>query len=109
MFMALYHRVNVTLTVSLQIPHNSCRRAPVAQLDRVTGFEPVGRGFESLRARHLMKNPTLRVGFFIKLAVLGIRTPRGSTKRQESLGYSRQFKKCPSPLAGEGGRRPDEG
>ena len=26
--------------------------APVAQLDRVPGFEPGGRGFESLRARH---------------------------------------------------------
>src|SRR5204862_4952227 len=25
--------------------------APVAQLDRATGFEPVGRGFDSLRAR----------------------------------------------------------
>ena len=25
--------------------------APVAQPDRATGFEPVGRGFESLRAR----------------------------------------------------------
>jgi hypothetical protein len=25
--------------------------APVAQLDRATGFEPVGRGFNSLRAR----------------------------------------------------------
>ena len=24
--------------------------APVAQLDRVTGYEPVGRGFESLPA-----------------------------------------------------------
>jgi hypothetical protein len=24
--------------------------APVAQLDRATGFEPVGRGFDSLRA-----------------------------------------------------------
>ena len=23
--------------------------------------------------------------------------------------YSQSFKKCPSPLAGEGGRRPDEG
>ena len=30
--------------------------APVAQLDRVPGYEPVGREFESLRARHL-KNP----------------------------------------------------
>ncbi len=26
--------------------------APVAQLDRVTGYEPVGRGFESLPAYH---------------------------------------------------------
>ena len=26
--------------------------APVAQLDRAAGFEPVGRGFESLRAHH---------------------------------------------------------
>ena len=26
--------------------------APVAQLDRAPGFEPVGRGFKSLRARH---------------------------------------------------------
>ena len=25
---------------------------PVAQLDRVTGYEPVGQGFESLAARH---------------------------------------------------------
>ena len=28
------------------------RYAPVAQLDRVTGYEPVGQGFESLPARH---------------------------------------------------------
>ena len=26
--------------------------APVAQLDRAPGFEPVGRRFESCRARH---------------------------------------------------------
>ena len=26
--------------------------APLAQLDRVAGFEPVGREFESLRVRH---------------------------------------------------------
>ncbi len=26
--------------------------APVAQLDRVFGYEPKGRGFESLLARH---------------------------------------------------------
>ena len=28
--------------------------APVAQLDRVPGYEPGGREFESLRARHLL-------------------------------------------------------
>ncbi len=27
-------------------------KAPVAQLDRVPGYEPGGREFESLRARH---------------------------------------------------------
>jgi hypothetical protein len=31
--------------------------ASVAQLDRVTGFEPVGREFESLRGRHLSSTP----------------------------------------------------
>gem|GEM_PF-6636513 len=27
--------------------------APVAQVERAAGFEPVGRGFESLRARQV--------------------------------------------------------
>jgi hypothetical protein len=30
--------------------------APVAQLDRAPGFEPVGRRFESCRARHATNN-----------------------------------------------------
>ena len=29
--------------------------APVAQLDRVPGYEPGGREFESLRARHFFR------------------------------------------------------
>ena len=29
-----------------------CSNAPVAQLDRVIGYEPIGQGFESLRVRH---------------------------------------------------------
>ena len=33
-------------------------RAPVAQLDRVPGYEPGGREFESLRARHLFPTAT---------------------------------------------------
>ena len=28
-------------------------RAPLAQLDRASGYEPEGREFESLRARHV--------------------------------------------------------
>ena len=31
-------------------------KAPVAQLDRVIGYEPIGREFESLRARHYRKS-----------------------------------------------------
>ena len=33
--------------------HRALSLAPVAQLDRVPGYEPVGRGFESLLARHV--------------------------------------------------------
>ena len=33
-----------------------CGSAPVAQLDRVPGYEPGGRRFESFRARHLQDN-----------------------------------------------------
>jgi hypothetical protein len=29
-------------------------RAPLAQLDRASGYEPEGREFESLRAHHLL-------------------------------------------------------
>ena len=37
--------------------YNLCLKAhaSLAQLDRVTGYEPVGRGFESLSARHKSK------------------------------------------------------
>ena len=40
--------------------------APVAQLDRVTGYEPVGRGFESLLAHQSFliltkENPQIRL------------------------------------------------
>ena len=45
--------------------------ALVAQLDRVNGYEPVGRGFESLRARH-EKTISLGWWFFILLGFRGI-------------------------------------
>ena len=38
--MQKYDKINIVVNVL------------VAQLDRVTGYEPVGRGFESLQARH---------------------------------------------------------
>jgi hypothetical protein len=32
------------------------RNAPLAQLDRASGYEPEGREFESLRAHHLLNS-----------------------------------------------------
>ncbi len=48
---------------ALSRKHHSVRlapvsNAPVAQLDRVIGFEPIGREFESLRARQMNKPAT---------------------------------------------------
>ncbi len=40
---------------------DSCR-ALVAQLDRATGYEPVGREFESLRAHHFEDQKACRKG-----------------------------------------------
>ena len=37
------------------------KNVTIAQLDRASGYEPEGRGFESLRSRH--KNP-VNAGFF---------------------------------------------
>ena len=48
-------RLAIILTMDL-INH-----APVAQLDRVTGFEPVGREFESLRACHRISKGMLQL------------------------------------------------
>ena len=46
--------------------------APVAQLDRVFGYEPKGRGFESLRARQnagmARKNRVKKHGFFFSVS-----------------------------------------
>ena len=42
--------------------------APVAQLDRVPGYEPGGHTFESCRARHTNENASLAEAFlFIRL------------------------------------------
>ena len=46
------------------------RYAPVAQLDRVTGYEPVGRGFESL--------PAYQNRIPIRVSCFGLYTPEGT-------------------------------
>ena len=38
---------------------------PVAQLDRVFGYEPKGRGFESLQARHKKRDNSCYLSFYI--------------------------------------------
>ena len=44
--------------------------APVAQLDRVFGYEPKGQGFESLAARHGKSTCILQVLFLTKFAAV---------------------------------------
>ena len=45
-------------------------QALLAQLDRVTGYEPVGRGFESLAAHQKRKTPAKPVGVFLFLCLI---------------------------------------
>ena len=45
------------------------KNALVAQLDRVTGYEPVGRGFESLQARQKHRSRDSVVGAFLRVGV----------------------------------------
>jgi hypothetical protein len=57
--------------------------APVAQLDRVPGYEPGGREFESLRARQTRKAPP--AGAFFVLCVPDEDEDCCSTKRASVL------------------------
>ena len=57
-----------SLTRIIRTPRKAYRlmgdySAPVAQLDRVPGYEPGGREFESLRARHYLEAIQSRVAF----------------------------------------------
>ena len=59
------------------------RYAGVAQLDRVTGYEPVGRGFESLRPyqpvsskKMQVKNTTWKCGVFYFFIEIGRKTSK---------------------------------
>jgi hypothetical protein len=46
------------------------RHAPVAQLDRVLGYEPSGREFESLRAHQSIKKGSYTEPFLIDAMLL---------------------------------------
>ena len=48
-------KLNLCLTAKANICKIRHLSAPVAQLDRVSGYEPEGREFESLRARHYFR------------------------------------------------------
>ena len=62
----------------MQGPAPVLYKAPVAQLDRVPGYEPGGREFESLRARQATKKLTLGWAFLLH------ETPRGVSKTPDS-------------------------
>ena len=47
-------------TWNAKLGYNATNTAPVAQLDRVGGFEPLGRGFESLRVRQFKASKALQ-------------------------------------------------
>ena len=80
------------LTANRFLPIVPPLNAPVAQLDRVPGYEPGGRTFESCQARHTNKKAHLQVGFF----VCGVRLAerRAPTfdklRRKEQFGPSRR-------------------
>ena len=57
------------------------RHALVAQLDRVTGYEPVGRGFESLPARQIKANRFYGSPLFFCSNPEGTRTRASSSKQ----------------------------
>ena len=50
--------------------------APIAQLDRVTDYESVGRGFESLSAYHMSTLTLIELAWTFFLIILSI-TPKG--------------------------------
>ena len=60
--------------------------APVAQLDRVFGYEPKGRGFESLPACQIESELCSGSIFFIYKKGEGIRTLRGLTRKRKQSG-----------------------
>ena len=74
----------------LKVVSESARHAAVAQLDRVTGYEPVGRGFESLLP--YQKDIPFGMSFFFLFVAyaaqpsqLPLSLPVGTTARTEGF------------------------
>ena len=70
--------------------------APVAQLDRVTGYEPVGRGFESLPAyQEKNRHPCGVCSFFLILSKESVRQkkPGSATGGAEWAGSSKELRR----------------
>ena len=60
---SLHFAVDCDNIIKLSV--SSWRYAAVAQLDRVTGYEPVGRGFESLQPYQKSPETERFQGFFV--------------------------------------------
>ena len=75
--------------------------APVAQLDRVLGYEPSGRRFESFQARHINKKapPIFYGGAFLFIMPVGLVLRSVRKNRQERFLTSAPFADGPK---GEG-------
>ena len=70
--------------------------APIAQLDRVTGYEPVGRGFESLSAYHMSTLTLIELAWTFFIIILDFTLKRGKnatfreiTRKVAFLHYSK--------------------
>ena len=60
--------------------------APVAQLDRVLGYEPSGREFESLRARQKLKGPFMGPFCFCLPVEFELGSPQGCVRQTGTAG-----------------------
>ena len=61
-------------------PRHPLHFALVAQLDRVTGYEPVGQGFESLPARHKKQYNFGYAVFYFVRNLQGLEPPLGEAE-----------------------------
>ena len=92
------------------------RYAAVAQLDRVTGYEPVGRGFESLQPYQRIAGVSPAMRFFLalypqgavmagrKAPIAGWRLTTGGASSRIGDCHNYIFGKCPAPAGVKGNR-----